>query len=242
MQRAGRVLEPSIIEFVNWFAIDSQDFNEAHVNILVLNSSLTNRSILSWCLWSLATSRFACLGWGASCPTLRFHDVFHSSFKRSYYSAGMLLENQHSLGSLSWVDLGKIGPKCSGRMCCYSFQISWGLALVASRSFEGRRLSPFSRPGVSVAVLNRHSARRTSVSVVHLVDLRLWYQSKTSFVFRCLGWIWSDCRDRAHSLRCLTPWRRHSRSWAHLGSLFHRIGADLELASSGQQVAWMSLN
>lgn len=50
MQRAGRVLEPSIIEFVNWFAIDSQDFNEAHVNILVLNSSLTNRSILSWCL------------------------------------------------------------------------------------------------------------------------------------------------------------------------------------------------
>ena len=50
MQRAGTVLGPSNVEFVNCFAIDSQDFNEAHVNILVVNSSLTNRFILSWCL------------------------------------------------------------------------------------------------------------------------------------------------------------------------------------------------
>lgn len=123
-------------------------------------------------------------------------------------------------------------------MCCYSFQIFWGLVFVSSSSFRGRCLSPFGHLEVSVAVLNRHSARQTSVSVEHLVDLRLWYQSKTFFIFRCLGWIWSDCRDRAHSLHYLTPWHRHLRSWAHLGSLFHRIGAELELALSGRQVAW----
>ena len=48
MRQAKMVLAPPTIEFINWFANSSQDFDEAHVNTLVLNSSLTDRFTLSW--------------------------------------------------------------------------------------------------------------------------------------------------------------------------------------------------